>query len=72
MTHVPFQTAQPTGAGLDSDAQIRIAHALEYIAVQLGEINERLSKRAEAAEKSIHDYSDAELAEIVRGGGKSA
>jgi hypothetical protein len=39
----PFAPAQSTGAGADQDAMMRIAHALEYIAAQLGQINARMA-----------------------------
>jgi hypothetical protein len=47
-----FSPVQSTGSGPDIDAAVRIAHALEYIAVQLGEINERLANQAEIAEQA--------------------
>ena len=50
MTHEPFQPSD-TSPPFNPDAatQARIAHALEFIAVQIGEINKRLAN--EAAEK---------------------
>jgi hypothetical protein len=50
VTHEPFQpsdTSPPFNA--NAATQARIAHALEFIAVQIGEINKRLAN--EAAEK---------------------
>jgi hypothetical protein len=40
----PFQPEPPSasGTGLDVDATLRMAHALEYIAAQLGQINAKL------------------------------
>jgi hypothetical protein len=41
--NAPFEPLlQTTGQGIDLDASLRIAHALEYIAAQLGQINEKL------------------------------
>jgi hypothetical protein len=33
-----------TGSGIEVDATLRIAHALEYIAAQLGQINSKIDK----------------------------
>jgi hypothetical protein len=52
MTMSRFVKAQPTGIGSDMDAAGRIAHALEYIADQLGELNERLARQDAAAEQA--------------------
>jgi hypothetical protein len=41
----PFVPSNVSGNGIDIDAQLRIAHALEYIAAQLGEINRRQASR---------------------------
>jgi hypothetical protein len=41
---LPFRPAAPSGQPIDVDAQLRMAAALEYIAVQLGEINARLQR----------------------------
>ena len=38
----PIFTA--SGKGVDTDAALRMAHAFEYIAAQLGEINRKLAK----------------------------
>jgi hypothetical protein len=35
-----------SGKGIDTDAALRMAHAFEYIAAQLGEINRKLTKLA--------------------------
>jgi hypothetical protein len=41
----PFEPLfTPSGKGIDTDAALRMAHAFEYIAAQLGEINRKLSK----------------------------
>jgi hypothetical protein len=39
----PFQPLQPKTMSLDTTA-LRIAHALEYIAAQLGQVNAKLDK----------------------------
>jgi hypothetical protein len=56
-----FKPAQSTGAGMDQDHQTRIAHALEYIAVQLGEINARLEAQADASRKILTEELQEEL-----------
>jgi hypothetical protein len=33
-----------SGKGIDTDASLRMAHAFEYIAAQLGQINRKLTK----------------------------
>jgi hypothetical protein len=33
-----------SGKGIDTDAALRMAHAFEYIAAQLGQINRKLTK----------------------------
>lgn len=33
-----------SGRGIDTDASLRMAHAFEYMAAQLGEINRKLTK----------------------------
>jgi hypothetical protein len=41
----PFEPVfAPSGKGIDTDAALRMAHAFEYIAAQLGEINRKLTK----------------------------
>ena len=41
----PYSPSHPaTGSGLEADATLRIAHALEYIAAQLGQINLKFDK----------------------------
>jgi hypothetical protein len=41
----PYSPSRPlTGGGLEADATLRIAHALEYIAAQLGQINSKFDK----------------------------
>jgi hypothetical protein len=39
-----FEPLKPTTG--EHDAQLRIAHALEYIAIQIGEINRKLDRLA--------------------------
>lgn len=39
----PYSPVQGAGANLQDNAAVRIAHALEYIAAQLGQINAKLS-----------------------------
>jgi len=56
-----FKPAQSTGAGLESDFRARTAHALEYIAVQLGEINARLEAQDAAVKKKAGDEIQKEL-----------
>ena len=41
----PYSPSRPsTGSGPETDAALRIAHALEYIAAQLGQINSKFDK----------------------------
>ncbi len=41
----PYSPSRPaTGSGPEVDATLRIAHALEYIAAQLGQINSKIDK----------------------------
>lgn len=41
----PYSPSRPsTGSGPETDATLRIAHALEYIAAQLGQINSKFDK----------------------------
>jgi len=41
----PYSPSHPaTGTGPETDAALRIAHALEYIAAQLGQINSKFDK----------------------------
>jgi hypothetical protein len=41
----PFEPLlTPSGKGVDTDAALRMAHAFEYIAAQLGEINRKLNR----------------------------
>jgi hypothetical protein len=47
----PFSPVPSTGAGPDY-LLVRIDHALEYIAAQLGEINERLAVAGAAKKKA--------------------
>ena len=43
--HKPFEPIfAPSSKGIDTDAALRMAHAFEYIAAQLGEINRKLTK----------------------------
>jgi hypothetical protein len=43
--HRPFEPLfTSSGKGIDTDAALRMAHAFEYIAAQLGEINRKLSR----------------------------
>ena len=43
--HKPFEPIfTPSGKGIDTDASLRMAHAFEYIAAQLGQINRKLTK----------------------------
>jgi hypothetical protein len=35
---------KPFGNGIDTDAALRMAHAFEYIAAQLGQINRKLNR----------------------------
>ena len=43
----PFEPViAASGKGIDTDAALRMAHAFEYIAAQLGEINRKLTKQA--------------------------
>jgi hypothetical protein len=43
----PFEPVfTESGKGIDTDAALRMAHAFEYIAAQLGEINRKLTKLA--------------------------
>jgi hypothetical protein len=51
MSKTPFTTAPLSGQPIEVHTQIRIAHALEFIAHHLGETNERLA----AQEKRIED-----------------
>ena len=37
-----FQPSRPSVSSFELNAQYRIAHALEYIAAQLGQINQKL------------------------------
>lgn len=49
-----FEPLRPTTG--EHDAELRIAHALEYIAVQMGEINRKLDRLgAEHASSDIED-----------------
>jgi hypothetical protein len=56
-----FTPAQSTGAGMDQDHQTRIAHALEYIAIQLREMNARLEAQADASRKILTEELQEEL-----------
>lgn len=41
----PYSPSRPvTGSGPEVDAALRMAHALEYIAAQLGQINSKFDK----------------------------
>jgi hypothetical protein len=41
----PFEPLlTPSGKGIDTDAALRMTHAFEYIAAQLGQINRKLSR----------------------------
>jgi hypothetical protein len=43
--HRPFEPLfAVSGKGIDTDAALRMAHAFEYIAAQLGQINRKLTK----------------------------
>ena len=52
----PFSPVPITGAGPDY-VLVRIAHALEYIAAQLGEINERLANTGAEKKKAALESS---------------
>ena len=41
-TSQPYQPTMPSTGNLQTDHVVRIAHALEYIAAQLGQINSKL------------------------------
>ena len=41
---LPFQPVHPKTSNPDTDAALRIAHALEYIAGQLGHLNAKIDK----------------------------
>jgi hypothetical protein len=64
----PFEPAAQTGAAIDMVILNRIAHALEYIAVHLGKIHERLTKQEEEATlratKSMQETLAAETARL--------
>ena len=45
---LPYIPAQQSGAGSDVNVQPRIAHALEYIAAQLGQISELMRRQEQA------------------------
>ena len=46
-TRKPFEPiVAASGKGIDTDAALRMAHAFEYIAAQLGEVNRKLTKLA--------------------------
>ena len=49
-----FEATKPTTG--EHDAELRIAHALEYIAVQIGEMNHKLDRLA--PEKISSDIQD--------------
>jgi len=43
--HRPFEPLfAASGKGVDTDAALRMAHAFEYIAAQLGQINRKLTR----------------------------
>jgi hypothetical protein len=43
--HRPFEPLfTASGKGIDTDAALRMAHAFEYIAAQLGQINRKLTR----------------------------
>jgi hypothetical protein len=78
MVSSPFEPAAGSGAGIDVDAQLRIAHALEYIAAQIGQIRSKpralsdleLARRiayslVEAAESTDATPEDMELAKRI-------
>jgi hypothetical protein len=79
MVSSPFEPAAGSGAGIDVDAQLRIAHALEYIAAQIGPIRSKprralsdleLARRiayslVEAAESTDATPEDMELAKRI-------
>lgn len=51
-TSKPFQPAQGTGSGPEIDAMFRIATAVEYMAIQMGEMNRKLDRLIEASQKA--------------------
>jgi hypothetical protein len=40
----PFKPLSPTGHHVDQHAALRAAHALEYLAAQFGQLNDKLEK----------------------------
>ncbi len=40
----PYSPANAAGVGLETDVTLRIAHALEYIAAQFGQINLKIDE----------------------------
>ena len=60
----PFRPAAPSGEPPEVEAQLRIAAALEYVAVQLGQINMRL-QRAEDEERAKRSAAPAEVVSNV-------
>jgi len=61
---LPFRPAAPSGQPPEIEAQLRIAAALEYVAVQLGEINARL-QRAEDDGRAQRSAAPAEAVSNV-------
>jgi hypothetical protein len=58
----PFKPLNPHGLNIEFHWQARVAHALEFIAAQLGEINERLANEAAemARRRAEKEQQDAE------------
>ena len=53
-----FEPLRPTTG--EHDAELRIAHALEYIAIQIGEINRKLDRLAPEEPSSATEDSPSE------------
>jgi hypothetical protein len=58
----PFVPAESTGSGADQDARVRIAHALEFIAFQLGDMNARLKTERPADDDAVGERLAKKLA----------
>ena len=59
----PYVPAQQSGTGIDVDVQLRIAHALEYIAAQVGQISELMRRQEQA--KAVAEAEKQAAAAIV-------
>jgi hypothetical protein len=57
MPNQPFKRLEARSIQIEYQFQARIAHALEFIAEQLGEINERLATDAAAKEQARAESS---------------